>query len=340
MKHLFFLPLLFSSWLAAGQKGFVNTVKGKISSSNLSSALTHEHIMSHFGAPASRLAVYDSTALFKQVIPYLKKIKQAGIASIFDCTAAYFGRNVQLLQRIADSTGLHIITNTGFYGAAKDQYIPAFAFTATVKEIAQIWITEFKKGIEDTDIKPGFIKLGFDEGQPSAIDSKLFEAGIATHLKTGLTLVVHTGNNIAAAKAQLQLLHKKKVSPAAWVWAHANKVEETDVLTEAAEKGAWISLDGVTRSNAAEYTRRIQLFRDRHLLHKLLLSHDGNSFPRGGAIRQFEDLTASLVPALLKNGFSADEIAQLLIRNPQAAFEIKIRKQKRSGRAVNNTSEK
>ncbi|MDX1936592.1 MAG: hypothetical protein SFU21_05730 [Flavihumibacter sp.] len=328
MNKLFVLIFLHCACLVYGQFGFINTVKGKINSNDLSIALTHEHVMSNFGGQAAAIAVYDTAALFKQVIPYLKKIKALGVLSIFDCTGAYFGRNVSLLKALADSSGLHLITNTGFYGAANDRYIPAFAFTATAKEIANTWINEFENGIDNTDIKPGFIKLAFDDGTPSPVDCKLFDAGIITHLKTGLTMVVHTGNNVLAANEQLRLLNKKKVSAAAWVWAHANKIDTVNILIDAALKGAWISFDGITISNTGEYIKKLQTFKDKKLLHKVLLSHDGNSFPRGGSIREYEALLTKLVSELLENGFLKEEIEQLIFNNPKVAFEIRVRKNK------------
>jgi phosphotriesterase-related protein len=186
---------------------------------------------------------------------------------LFDCTAAYFGRDVSTLKVFADSTGLNIITNTGFYGAANDRYIPQLAYTLSEKEIAAIWIREFTEGIDQTGIKPGFIKLAFDDGAPSEIDLKLFRAGMLTHLVTGLTLVIHTGNNSAAGQKQLELLVNQKVSPSAWVWAHANQSKDMQVLLEAATKGPWISLDGVKESNVAEYIDKIEVFKAKGLLH-------------------------------------------------------------------------
>lgn len=328
MNKSYLLLLIFISCRVFGQNGdtgFIYTVNGKINIENLGFSLSHEHIMSNFGAVPAYRAQYDSVALFNQVIPYLKRIRSQGVISIFDCTAAYFGREVTLLKKIANATGIQIITNTGFYGGARDKYIPLFAFDASVEEIAKIWIAEFENGIDQIGIKPGFIKLAFDEGAPSAIDIKLFTAGIQTHLKTGLTMVVHTGNNPLAAKEQLRLLKEKKVSPAAWVWAHANFVDSMDLLAEAAIAGAWISLDGAKGLNISEYISKIAFFRERKLLHKILLSHDGNSFPRGAGIRKYEAIIMELIPALRKLGYSDDEINLVMIKNPREAFIIKVK---------------
>ncbi|WP_339705117.1 hypothetical protein [uncultured Kriegella sp.] len=307
-------------------RGQINTVKGSIDSSGLGLTLTHEHIMSNYGKAITATSTYDSLKLFEQVIPYVKRLKALGVQSIFDCTTAYFGRRSDLLEIISDATGVQIITNTGFYGAANDRYIPEFAYTATAKSISEIWIDEFENGIDGTHIKPGFIKMAFDDGKPpSAIDQKLFEAGMLTHLSTGLTMAVHTGNNREALNLQIDLLNAHNIDPSAWIWTHANKVEDDTILIDLAAKGAWISLDGVKASNTKEYLKRLKLFKQKKLLHKVLLSHDGNGFPSGGAIRDFNAIFENLIPEMLENGFTEDDINQILVENPKEAFRVGIR---------------
>ena len=305
----------------------VNTVSGKINPSQLGLTLTHEHIMSNFGKSITDSDKYDTSSLLAQVIPYLKYLKTLGVESIVDCTANYFGRRTDLLKTISDSTGIRIITNTGIYGAANDKYIPSFAFDETAEYLSKVWIDEFENGIDNTPIKPGFVKLAFDDGTPSDIDTKLFKAGILTHLATGLTLAVHTGGNIEAVELQTKLLTEHKVHPSAWIWVHANTVTDDHVLLAIAKKGAWISLDGVNMSNTKEYIDRILLFKEHNLLHKLLLSHDGNAFPAGGPIRKFEAILVHLIPELLQSGLDDNDIDQLLVVNPREAFIPKIRRQ-------------
>lgn len=304
----------------------INTVKGPVPADQLGLCLPHEHIMSNFGAEAAKVAAYDEQALFAQIIPYLRTLKSKGVSSIFDCTTAYFGRRVDLLQSISDSTGIHIITNTGFYGAANDRYVPEFVHEASVDQIAAHWIKECKEGIDGSDIKPGFIKLAFDSGPSSEVDSKLFKAGLQTHLETGLTLAVHTGDNPEAVALQLQLLEESGIHPSAWIWVHANKAKDLETWLTLAKKGAWISLDGVKQNNIQEFLDWLVQFKAADLLHKVLLSHDGNGFPRGGAIRPFEAIMNTLIPELKKRGFSDKEIELLTHDNPLSAFGIKVRR--------------
>ena len=98
-----------------------------------------------------------------------------------------------------------ILSNTGYYGAAEDKHLPAFAFTETADQLAARWIREAERGIDDTAIKPAFMKIGVDAAPLSEIDAKLVRAAAITHRATGLPIASHTGTG-AAAMAELDLL--------------------------------------------------------------------------------------------------------------------------------------
>jgi phosphotriesterase-related protein len=311
-----------SAQIGNSKSVMVYTVNGKINAGELGFALTHEHLFSNFGRDPADASRYDEQALYRQVIPYLKRMKALGVSSIFDCTTAYFGRRVDILKTIADSTGLHIITNTGFYGAANDRYVPDFVQKSTAAQIATLWIEEYKSGIEGSGIKPGFIKLAFDAGTPSETDIKLFTAGIIAHKETRLTMAVHTGDNPEAVTTQLRLLKQHEVNPAALIIVHAQSIKNYDILFSAAKQGALISLDGVNAANVREYIEKLKQFRIQKLLHKVLLSHDGDLFTEDGSMRELSAIMENLVPALKADGFTDKEIRQLMVINPGKAFGI------------------
>ncbi len=306
------------------------TVTGPITPDQLGTCLTHEHLMSTFGDEPSAKPDYNEAALLDRVVPYLKRVKQLGAQSIADCTGAYFGRDGRLLQQMAQRSGVQIITNTGYYGSAGDRYVPPHAYQESAEAIAQRWITEFEQGIDDTDVRPGFIKIALDGGPVSDIDAKLLRAAALTHAATGLTTACHTSNNPAGAKTALTILKEENVHPAAWIWTHANNVERTEDLLPAARAGAWISLDGVrepdlTSSEEGVFERHLRYLKElkgRNLLSQVLLSHDGDSFPYDGPFRPYEAIFTHLLPRLAKEGFSSLDIRQLMVDNPARAFTI------------------
>jgi phosphotriesterase-related protein len=334
MKNLLRLFILiffvFFSGCVHKPAGTIMTVNGPVSALKMGVSLTHEHILVDFiGADSINENRWDKLKVSEKVLPYLSEIKKLGCQTFVECTPDYLGRDPLLLKSLSDASGMQIITNTGYYGAAGDKYIPKHAYSESAEKLASRWINEWKNGIGETGIRPGFIKVGVDEGSLSDIDRKLVEAAALTHLSTGLTIASHTGPAVPAFE-ELDILSKAGVAPEAFIWVHAQAEKDLSFHIKAAKMGAWISLDGYSNENTGEYVSMIKNLKDNGLIGKVLLSHDAGWYrpgeENGGEYRGYTDQFEILVPQLLKEGFSQPEIDQLLIKNPAAAFSIKVRK--------------
>ena len=311
-------------------EGRVMTVLGPISPEVFGSALSHEHVLVDFiGADKISRDRYDAGEAYEVALPYLRSAKEAGCRGFVECTPAYLGRDPRLLARLAKSAGLHVLTNTGYYGAAKDQYVPRHAFEESADRLADRWVEEWAEGIEGTGIRPGFIKTGVDAGPLSAIDRKLIQAAARTHARTGLTIASHTGNTRAALE-QFDVLAREKVRPDAFIWVHAQSDWELESRVDAARNGAWVEIDNVSEKTIAECMERVTALKHRGCLNRLLVSHDAGWYrpgePGGGAFRGFETAYTTFVPALRRTGWTEDEVRQLLVGNPAAAFTVGVRR--------------
>lgn len=305
--------------------GKIVTVTGPIEPEQMGCVLPHEHIMSTFGAESARYPFYDPDKLLDAVLPYLERIQEYGCQTIVDCTATHFGRHPELLRSIAQQSGLFILTNTGYYGAAEDRYVPGHAFDESALQISARWVREFVYGIDDTGVHPGFIKTAVDPGLLSEIDRKLIEAAGHTHLQTGLTIQTHTGDNLSAAQEIIAMLQNLGIHPSAWIWTHAHQAPDAAPLIEAAQEGAWLSLDGINAENCDHILQLATQIKRGGYLANLLLSHDGDSYFGEGEFRPYHYLFTDFIPQLVKNGFSKDEIWQMMVDNPRRAFTIQIR---------------
>lgn len=301
--------------------GFVNTVTGPVPAAGLGLTLSHEHLFSRFGDPPAEPGVYQEQRVLDTVGPYLAYLRALGVETIVDATAAWFGRAPRLLRALSQASGVQIITNTGYYGAADDRYVPPDALTASPDELVARWTREFSSGIGDSGIRPGFIKIGVDGGPLSRVDRTLVVAAARTHLRTGMTIACHTGDNPAAAREQLDVMRDEQVAASAWVWVHASACQDDAALWRAATSGAWLGFDGL---NAQTYDRHLALVKEaraRELLGRVLLSHDGNSFPAPGRLpRPYDLLMTTFRYRLLDDGLSEDEVDGLLRRNPREAW--------------------
>ncbi|MFT5085786.1 MAG: phosphotriesterase-related protein [Candidatus Latescibacterota bacterium] len=311
--------------------GKIMTVNGPVDSSDLGFVLTHEHVLVDFiGAEQAGKHRYDEDEAFAVILPHLERAKELGCATFVECTPSYLGKDPLLLKRLSAATGIHLLTNTGYYGAAADHYVPAHAYSETADQLARRWIEEWEGGIDGTGVRPGFIKIGVDPQPLSEIDEKLVRAAARTHHQTGLTIMSHT-SLATPAREEIAVLKEEGVSPAAWIWTHAQNETDNDQHRRAAEQGAWIAFDGANADpeQLARDLKHLLAMKEYGLLNHVLLSHDAGWYrpgeAMGGVFRPFVDLFEVLLPAMREHGFTAEELDLLTVENPRRAFSIEVR---------------
>jgi phosphotriesterase-related protein len=327
------LPLATRTALAqppAKDAGRILTVRGPLEPSALGTTLVHEHVMVDFiGADAVSPERYDSGEVFDTVLPHLQALRERGCQAFFEATPAYLGRDPVLLRRLSEASGLHLVTNTGYYGAAGDKHVPAQAWTETPRQLADRWTREFRRGIAGTGIRPGFLKIGVDAGPLSEIDRKLVEAGALCHLDTGLTIAVHTGNGPAALDI-LRTLAGAGVAPEAYVWVHAQSESDRPTHDWVARQGTWLEFDGVGWGSLDGHLDAVVDMKRRGRLRQVLVSQDAGWYhvgePGGGHYQPHTTLFDRFVPALRARGFTEDDIHTLLVDNPARAFAVGVRR--------------
>lgn len=332
LRILAIAMLGFAILKADEPEGSVMTVCGPILASQLGKALSHEHVLVDFiGAEQSGYHRWNRDEVAAVVLPQLLVIKKFGYRALFECTPAFLGRDPLLLKRLSESSGLHLITNTGYYGARKNKYVPMEIQRWSADRLAETWIREFREGIEDTGIRPGFIKIGVDrEDSLSLFHETLIRAACRTHLATGLTIASHTGPTSAVFQIAA-LLKEEGVSTEAFIWVHATR-DSSENQVRAARMGLWVSIDNL-RNNAnllrATVDRLVSL-KAAGVLDHVLVSQDAGWYrpgeDGGGDFAPYTYVEESLVPALRKAGFEQGDIDRLLVENPARAYAVRIRR--------------
>jgi phosphotriesterase-related protein len=313
----------------AKTKPVLMTVNGPVAPSRIGTMLCHEHVMVDFiGADRATPDRYNRDEVERLVLPHLKTIKQLGCTCVAECTPAHLGRDPLLLKRLSAASGLHILTNTGYYAANGGKHLPEHFSRETADEAAQRWLDEWNNGIGDTGVRPGFIKIGVDSGPLNAAAKRLIRAAARVHKQTGLTIASHTGDSVAAA-GQLELLVAEEVDPSAWIWVHAQNEVDSQVHINAAALGAWIEFDGIAPNTIDQHVLLVDTMRRANLINRILISHDAGWYhvgePGGGTFRPYDTLFNQFLPALKKRGFDDVEITALLADNPSNAFRVERR---------------
>lgn len=332
IRHPLKILALLLPCLAVGQ---LITVNGPLVPEDMGLTLIHEHVLVDWvGADSTGYHRWDREEVVARALPYFEELKEYGVQTFLDCTPAYLGRDPWVLKALSDRTGIHLLTNTGYYGSGNNKFVPQSARNATPEEIAAVWIREFRVGIDGSGIRPGFMKISVENRDTlSAMHEKLVRAAALTHLETGMAIVSHTGGD-GPALAQLAVLNEMGVSPEAFVWTHAQGGTLEGYL-QAARLGAWISLDHITAGgpngdgNIDWYVQTLSELKARGMLDHILLSHDAGWYnvgqENGGTYRGYTDLFTDLLPRLRARGFSQADLDLLLKENPAKAYALRPR---------------
>ena len=288
--------------------------------------LSHEHLLVDFiGADSIDPNQWNHDSVIKALTPALSQLKKHGVTYFVDATPQYLGRDHELLKKISDLTGLQILTNTGYYGARNNKYIPRSLWALSPEQMAANWIKEFENGIENSSVRPGFIKISVDNSNPlDSLHRKIVQAAALTHLNTGLVIASHTGE-ANALWPQLQILNEYDVHPENFIWVHAQNEEDFENYLKAAAEGVWISLDGIGWGMEG-YLERLQFARQNDILDQILISHDAGWYDPQLNVQKIQPYTPifeKLIPKLKSSGFSDSEITLLLSVNPSNAYSIK-----------------
>ena len=319
------LPAETEATVSAG----IVSVTGNISPKQLGTTLRHEHVFVDFiGADQVSRRRYDPDEVFELVLPQLKRLRAVGCQTLVECTPAYLGRDLVLLKRLADASGVTILTNTGYYGARRGKFLPAHAFEETADQLAGRWLNDWRGGIEGTGVRPGFVKIGVDGGPLTEVNRKLVQAAARTHLQSGLTIAAHTGDGQAAIE-QMAILRDEGVDLSAWIWVHAQNERNGDLHVRAGRQGAWVEFDGVGPNSIDRHVELVTTMRKHELLDRVLISHDAGWYsvgePRGGEFRPYDTLFTEFLPALIKAGFSDEDIELLTVTSPAKSLTVSVR---------------
>lgn len=232
----------------------------------------------------------------------------------------------RVLRQLATETGLHLLTNTGYYGGAGDKFVPKHAYEETAEQLADRWVKEIEDGIEGSGVKPGFIKTGVDEatGKParlSDIDAKLIHAAALASRRSGLAVVCHTGGGPAGLEAVVQFVGKGGDS-ARFVVAHSDG-HGLEINFKVAELGAWVSFDGLGYQPLEAHLKYVLPMLEKHA-GRVVLSMDSGWYwvgeSGGGKIRDYNYLTDIFLPALEKSGVAAARLREVTVTNPARVF--------------------
>ena len=312
----------------------VETVRGPVALDALGPTLMHEHVvllspeaLANFGHVWGG-RYWNEEAGVANAIAKLQRLRDGGIETLVDATALGWGRDVRRLQRINESVDLNIVAATGVYSFIE---LPPFLAYRGDDQIVELFVRELREGIDDTGIKPAFLKCCVEEHGLVGDIPRILSCVAAASIETDAPVMVHTNAAFQTGRLALDALLQAGVAPHRIVIAHMGDSNDLDYQRAIADAGAWLGHDrfGIDHFNPdADRVRTLAAlcaegYADRiHLGHDLGAFHDfmvGNP-PFADEHGDWLHISTTIVPALLEAGVTQAQLDEMLLESPRRFF--------------------
>jgi phosphotriesterase-related protein len=219
----------------------INTVSGIINGQQLGCTLIHEHLRTRSESIAFQFPhLYDEDDEFQQAVYQVNEVKTRGVKTICDPTVMELGRDIRFMERVAHETGVQIIAATGIYSY---HYIPPHFQNRDINYMAEVFIRDIEVGVQNTDIRAGFLKCATDAQGITPDVEKVIRAVARAHHKTGVPIMTHSHPASGTGLLQLEILQKEGVTPENILIGHCGDTDNIDYLLRILDKGAFIGMD-------------------------------------------------------------------------------------------------
>lgn len=304
----------------------IHTIKGPVDIDTLGLVLPHEHLFTDLRGPhIPEYAQAEPSAVVQVVEPYLAEATVEGATALVECSTVGVGRNLAILQSLAEATSMHIVVPTGVY---RDAFIPTDMREGREADLAGLWTKELTEGIEGTSIRAGFIKLAMSDDGPTPLEIRNLRAAVKASQWTGAVIGSHTVGGVVAKK-EMDVLEDAGLDLHRFIWIHAQTEPDLSALEEAARRGAFVELDsvGAPHQSQPELIQTILALIHAGFIDHLLLSHDAGWYnparPDGqpdDGYRGYTALMRDFLPALREQGVSEEQVRLITVSNPARAF--------------------
>ena len=250
------------------------TVLGSITEKEIGVVLPHEHIYcySEYLYQMAGNKYLNKEKVFDYAVEYLKTLKENyGLRTFIDCTPVNIGRDIAMLKRISEATGINIICSTGFY------FTEEVLFNNVPSEVLAEYIVS-----DAINVNAGIIKCAVENESISPLNEKLLRASAKAQLKLNLPIVMHTNARNKNGIKALEIILSEGVKPQCVTVSHLSDTEDNEYIKQFAECGCYIGLDRLYENTSEEYIKSkletITALYEAGYEDKILLSHDALFF--------------------------------------------------------------
>ena len=220
----------------------VETTAGPIEAGQLGRTMAHEHLF--IAEDAVRMqwphVVGPVEELLQHCICKIEELRQLGVDTICDPSCLGMGRDVSLNIAVTEATGMRFVMATGIY-PMEFKHLP---WNLREQEVlVDYFVHDIEIGIQNTDVKAGFIKCAADAPGMEPQIVTLHEAAAEACIRTNVPIMAHSNPTVGVGLDQMRLFIDAGVDPS-WVQiAHVGDTSDLDYIERLLATGCYIGLD-------------------------------------------------------------------------------------------------
>jgi phosphotriesterase-related protein len=264
-------------------------------------------------------------------IDELSYFRDMGGTTIVELSGIGLGRDPLGLRKISISTGVNIVTSTGFYTEISH---PKYVQEATVDELEEKFVNEITIGIENTEIKAGIIgEIGTSTVMTDQ-ELKVLRGACRAQLRTNVALSIHLAN-IKGNEAErvVKIVEEEGVDLNRLILGHMDVsyayLDDIERLSSLARKGAYLEFDtfslesydpdrNIVFPRDIDRVKCVKKLLDLGLRERILLSQDIDMKTRlkrwGG--QGYDHILRNMSALFKLSGLTDDDFRALLVENP------------------------
>lgn len=310
--------------------GFVNTVSGRIDTKELGCTLVHEHLLLRSEIVTFQFPhLYDEESLYHKAVDAVKAVRAQGVKTICDPTVAGMGRDVRFLEKVASETGMQIITATGYYSFTE---IPTHFQNRDIDYLAEAFIRDIEVGVQNSNIKAGFLKCSADAQGITTDLEKVFRAVARAQKVTGVPIMTHSHPASGNGLKQMEIFQEEGVNPKYIMIGHTGDSDNLDYIHQLLDSGVYIGMDryGQGPLPFAQRNKTLLELLKQGYANRMFLSQDYccsiDWYPEEAVAEMLPDwsitfLLDEVIPQLRKEGVTEEQIHTIMYENVQNWFE-------------------
>lgn len=314
--------------------GEVHTFRGPVPATTLGTTLIHEHVFVDHPELALNLPhpEWDDEEAVETAVAGFERLLALGVHTVVDLTVPGLGRDVARVARVAGRTRVHLVAATGYY---TPDVLPAYFHTHGPDRLVggpdpllELFLRDIQEGIAGSGVRAGMLKVVTDRQGITPDVQRVMEAAATAHRRTGVPITTHTHAPSRNGLDQLGFFLDRGVEPQRLVIGHCGDTEDLDYLRELMDAGATIGMDRFGMEHVLPDRARVRtlvaLLKEGYA-DRMVVSQDAAYFSRVTPPSwrashvpnwNLENISRRILPWLLGDGATPDQIHQLMVANP------------------------